>query len=153
MRLARLSAWLRDAEEEEKEEGDELGGQQPKPFENFLVYRMHGAHHKETRRCVEARARALFRQWTDTSVDGFEGVTLWELDELEDVFKEDIDVFEFKYDLRVSSSIDEAFINTEMYCIYFSCTVAIFVVFQILTRPFMHLVATSVASNTKKRNS
>ncbi|GFS19334.1 zinc finger protein 546-like [Elysia marginata] len=56
------------------------------------------AHQTGTRRCVEARARALFHQCTDTSVDGFEGVTLRKLDELEDVFRVDIDVFEFKYD-------------------------------------------------------
>ncbi|GFR89273.1 hypothetical protein ElyMa_006120200 [Elysia marginata] len=89
------------------------------------------AHQTGTRRCVEARARALFHQWTDTSVDGFEGVTLWELVELEDVFRVDIDVSEFRYDPPCPSPIDEALINTETYCIYFSCTVAISVIFKI----------------------
>ncbi|GFR60790.1 hypothetical protein ElyMa_003540300 [Elysia marginata] len=60
-----------------------------------MPFRCIAAHQTGTRRCVEARARALFHQWTDTSVDDFEGVTLRELDELEDVFRVDIDVFEF----------------------------------------------------------
>ena len=46
---------------------------------------------------VEGCARALYYQWTCKSIDDFKGVTLLELDELEDVIKIDIDVFEFKY--------------------------------------------------------
>ncbi|GFO22473.1 Zinc finger protein 546-like [Plakobranchus ocellatus] len=66
--------------------------------DRLCFYRCMAAHQTGTRRCVEARGRALFRQWTDTSVDEFDGINLWELDELEDVFKVDIDVFKFKYD-------------------------------------------------------
>ncbi|GFO22440.1 Zinc finger protein 546-like [Plakobranchus ocellatus] len=66
--------------------------------DRLCFFRCMAAHQTGTRRCVEARARALLRQWTDTSVDEFDGINLWELDELEDLFKVDIDVFEFKYD-------------------------------------------------------
>ncbi|GFN90296.1 Zinc finger protein 546-like [Plakobranchus ocellatus] len=66
--------------------------------DRLCFFRCLAAHYTEERRCVEARAQALFRQWTDTPIDEFEGVKLYELDELEDVFKVDIDVFEFKYD-------------------------------------------------------
>ncbi|GFS24010.1 hypothetical protein ElyMa_003404300 [Elysia marginata] len=66
--------------------------------DRLCFFRCMATHQKGTLQCVEAHARALFHQWTDTSVDDFEGVTLRELDELEDVFRVAINVFEFRYD-------------------------------------------------------
>ncbi|GFO19242.1 hypothetical protein PoB_004574700 [Plakobranchus ocellatus] len=52
-------------------------------YDRLCFFRCMAAHQTGARRCVEARTRALFRQWTDTSVDEFDGINLWELDELE----------------------------------------------------------------------
>ena len=69
--------------------------------DQLCFFRCLAAHQTERRRVdrgVEGCARALYRQWTYKSIDDFKGVTLLELDELEDVFKIDIDVFEFIYE-------------------------------------------------------
>ncbi|RUS83075.1 hypothetical protein EGW08_009161 [Elysia chlorotica] len=69
--------------------------------DKLCFFRCLAAHQTEKRRvdrCIETDARALYHQWTDKPINAFEGVALFELEELEHVFQIDVDVFEFKYD-------------------------------------------------------
>ncbi|GFO23696.1 Zinc finger protein 546-like [Plakobranchus ocellatus] len=120
-----------------------------KQFNDLLCFfRCLAAHYTEERRCVEARAQALFRQWTDTPIDEFEGVKLYELDELEDVFKVDIDVFEFKYDPPCLVPHRRSSYNHGD-VLHLLCTAATFVTYRTSMRPPVHLDVKNVASNIR----
>ena len=60
-----------------------------------------GEHVGSIEQGIETPTKLLFAQWTDVSIEDFPGIRLSDLEELESLFKIDIDVFEFQDNILV----------------------------------------------------